>query len=263
MNGGSTNDAGGHDGDRTPLVVLLRSLTVGQAWGIAVAIVALIGGSAGIGALVQSVHDEEKVAQKDRTISELTDQKNSTVAELKDRERQALDRERQATANVEGVTSVLANMQARERALKGKAEFLERFLTYRLQPSDLSKKLFVDHVCALWRQSQELSIHVEFGRLDVTPFDLRRGLTPEVRKFLEANGVSGSLLDQAAGPEPARVFPQAPQVTRTPANAIEQLEGQVQGVMLKKGVTFFDGATYRVPDEIAVAVHGNSNCAPH
>jgi hypothetical protein len=159
-------------------------------------------------------------------------------------------------------------MELNDRALRGKAEFLDRFLAYELSAQDPAKMLFINHVCALWKQSQELSIHFDKAPLNLSDSDLKKGLTPEVRKFLVENGVPNYFLDQAAGPEPARVSPNfppnPPEVTRTPGFAIANVQKIVQGnnLTLQKKVRFFDNTTYDIPNEIAAAVHANRDCAP-
>jgi hypothetical protein len=51
---------------------LLRKLTVPQLWGLAVALVVLVGGSVGLGAWVQSAHDDDKIMEKNQTIASST-----------------------------------------------------------------------------------------------------------------------------------------------------------------------------------------------
>jgi hypothetical protein len=264
MAGETINDRGQPVTEKIPLWALLRTLTIGQAWALAGAIVAVIVGSAAVGALIQSVHDEEKAAEKDRIVAEL---KNRAVEELIDKNRalsELAGKERKANANVEGAKNALAQMEAADHALKGKAEFLERYLTYNLDRGGSSKNLFIDHVCALWMQAQEYNIRVGQGRLEVSNSQLRLGLAPEVRKFLQSNGVSFELLDQAAVPDAPRVspIPRPPDVTRSSQIAIDRVQEQIRRIPLTKIVRFYDGTTYKVPDEIAVAVHSDSTCRP-
>jgi hypothetical protein len=227
---------------------LLKILTVGQAWALIACLVAIVVGSAALGGWAQSAHDDDKLAEK-----------NATIQDLK-------THQSQDTANVDAARNTLKAMEASDRALRGKAEFLERFLAYKLNGADTTKNLFINHVCALWKQSQELSIHLDKAPLNLSDFDLRRGLAPEVRKLLIDNGVPNSFLDQASGPEPARVQPigAPPDVTRTPASAIANVQKVVHGndMRLLKIVHFFDGTSYEVPNEVAAAVHANKDCAP-
>lgn len=71
-----------------------------------------------LGAYVQSARDADKISDKNRNIASLE------------------ARATQAAANVEGAQAALAKMEANYRALKGKAEILERFLTYRKRPRE-------------------------------------------------------------------------------------------------------------------------------
>src|SRR5260221_434871 len=89
---------------------LLKALTVGQAWASIGCIVAIVGGSVAIGSWAQSAHDDDKIAEKNATIQEL-------------RTRSAQD-----TADVEAARNALRAMELNDRALRGKAEFLDRFL---------------------------------------------------------------------------------------------------------------------------------------
>src|SRR5581483_5338231 len=148
--------------DKLPLLDIVKSLTIAQAWALIGCLVAVIGGSAALGSWAQSAHDDSKIAEKNATIQE---QKNKSD---------------QDTANVEAARNALRAMEAGERALKGKVEFLDRFLAYRLNAQDPTKSLFVNHVCALWKQSQELAIHLDKAPLRLSDLELRSGLTPAV-----------------------------------------------------------------------------------
>lgn len=72
-----------------------------------------------------------------------------------------------------------------------------------------------------------------------------------------------SYLIKPQGRRPLGWQPFIPDVTRTPAFASERAAEQVSHMTLRKSVRFFDGSTYDVPDEIAVAVHSDPSCAPH
>ncbi|MGJ4961339.1 hypothetical protein [Bradyrhizobium sp. HKCCYLRH3061] len=232
--------------EKLTLLDLLKILTPGQVWALLGCVVAIVVASVSIGSWAQSAHDDEKIAEK-----------NALIQDLK-------SRSGQDTANVEAARSSLKIMQANVRALRGKAEFLDRFLAYELSARDPAKQLFINYVCALWKQSQELSIHIDRAPLNLSEWDLRSGLTPEVRQFLSQNGVPDHLLDQAAGPDTARVFPNIPDITRTPSFAVNKIQGILQGgnLTLQKRVRLFDDTTYEVPNEIAAAVHEKKDCAP-
>ena len=134
-----------------------------------------------LGAWAQSVRDDDKIAEKNRKIAELDSQVSSLKSELTDKIREKditiaklesrvneLDKlQKDNLAKADSAADVVKGMERNYRALRGKSEFLERFLTYRNGPSDISKKLFVDHVCALWKQSAEYNIHLYDFKLEL------------------------------------------------------------------------------------------------
>lgn len=259
----STNAARPPILDNVPLWEILRHLTVAQAWALGVALTAIIVGSVALGAWVQSASDDDKIAQKNSRIAQL---ENEGANKLREKDNSIVQLQRQndeLNAKIGGAQDALKTMNNSYRAIKGKAEFLERFLTYQISPSDISRKLFVDHVCALWKQSQEYDIHLDRAHLDVTPDQIRRGLSPDILRFLLDNGVPSELLSQARQPD---VRPQASPLPRipdpTPTFAAAQVQKHAQSLTLVKIVRFYDGTTYKVPDEIAAAVHSNRDCAP-
>lgn len=152
---------------------LLRSFTVSEWWALAGAFVALVVGSVSLGGWVQSVRDDSKLREKDTVISNL----NRRIS--------AIEKERdEARRNFDEATRTL-------QQVAGKAVFLDRWLSYKNVPGDISRKLFVDHLCDLWKRSREYSIRVTSGPIDITPDQIRGGLSPELRQLLVDNGVPG------------------------------------------------------------------------
>jgi hypothetical protein len=205
------------------LADLLGRLTVKQFWGVAVALVALIGGSIGIGAWVQSARDEDKVADKNRVISDLGGKINTINGQLEE-----------ARRNFDGATDAIKSAARERQALEGKASFLERFLSYKVAPSGQSGKLFIDHVCALWKNSEDRSVHWSYGGLNVTEDQIRGGLSPELRRLLIEKGVPEEFFQKAQNVAPIRTSPSA-HVARTPptaSDAIAVIHKQVQLITL-------------------------------
>jgi hypothetical protein len=214
------------------LLAILRSLTVAQAWSTAGAVVAVLIGAFLLGGFVQSVRDDSKITE--------ISAENRTLK-----------------SGIETLSSALSTAQKTQELLEGKAEFQNRYLTYLIAPSSaVSDKLFVDFVCALWKQSQKHRLQTERKRLEFTIADLRQGLSPDMRALLLKEHVSPEILD------------------RIQAGLIGQLRTDVEkdlinvnrtlsGVAVVKTVTFFDGTKYTVPNEIALAVHMKAECAPN
>jgi hypothetical protein len=61
----------------------------------------------------------------------------------------------EADRNFSGATDAIKNIARERMAIEAKAEFLEKFLTYRNAPGDVSRKLFENYVCALWKNAEE------------------------------------------------------------------------------------------------------------
>lgn len=246
----------GKDPTDVSLIAILRRLSAKQWWGLGAAIVTLVVGLVALGGWVQASRDDDKIAEKNRTISRLSAEKNTATGQLNDAQR-----------NLASVTAMLKQSASDQDALAGKAEFLERFLSYELAPESVSRKLFVDYVCALWKQSERHRVQIDRSPLHITDDQLRMGISPELRSFLIQSGVSEFFLQRASSPAPApaQVFPsvsRTPVVSPTPGEAIATVQKQIQGMVLTKTIHFYDGTTYTVPQDVAFEVHNRPNCGP-
>jgi outer membrane murein-binding lipoprotein Lpp len=239
-------------GENITVSEIFRSLTIKQTWGLGFCVAAVIGGSVALGSWVQSARDDDKIAEKNGKIAEL----NSRIDDLG-------KQQKDDQAKIDGASSAVKAMSRRYNALKGKSDFLEHYLTYVNSPIEASRKVFINYVCALWRQSEEYSIHVDRAPLDIRAAEIMIGsVTPELREFLLSQGIPDEFLDRATtpAPSPSTVVSRRPPYTQEDAAATVQK--MASGITLEKIVHFFDGTSYRVPNEIAVAVHLDSNCAP-
>ncbi|RWO49221.1 hypothetical protein [Mesorhizobium sp.] len=233
---------------------ILRSLTVTQLWTIGGAVAGATAALVLLGGWVQSVKDEGKLANKDLFISDLTSEKNKIISDLASEKTKIAAELREAT--------VLVMSADNERAaLQDKATFLERFLAYKLAPGDVSQKLFTDYVCVLWKQSGSSRTRVIPSTLQITPGQIRSGLSEDFRAFLIRSGVSAAFLDQASARLPL-TQPLASRVAPVSSDAINRVAKQAQSLEVIKIVNFYDGTNYQVPQEIAFAVHNRSECAP-
>jgi hypothetical protein len=169
----------------------------------------------------------------------------------------------EAGRNFNSVTNAIKEIGRERAALETKSEFLERFLTYRNAPGDVSRKLFVDYVCALWKNSEERRVQVDSSPLNISAEQIRAGLSPDLKSLLIARGVPEIFFKNAMKGGVVGVFPTVTRVSPSPGEAIATIEKQANSLNVVKIVHFFDGTTYQVPPEIALAVHTNPLCAPH
>jgi hypothetical protein len=254
--------------ENVKFTTLLRSLTVVQFWGIVVAAVGVIGGSAGVGAYFQEARDDDKIMEKNIKLSNIT----TELAQLKTSNDAKINelngKLEQYSANFDAVTDAIKNSARNLIALKSKEEFLERFLSYKIAPGDDSKKLFVDYVCALWKQSQDMNVRVDSQPLNISPEQIRAGLPNDLKAALIDKGVPAIFFDNARilpAPPQASPFPnvsRSPIVSPSPTEAIATIQKQASSMQMVKTIHFYDGTDYRVPDEIAAAVHTDQRCSP-
>jgi hypothetical protein len=146
--------------------------------------------------------------------------------------------------------------------LDGKAEFLNRYVSYLVGHDDISKKLLVDFVCVLWKDSETRRVRIE-GLPLVSTADLNGQLSPDVKALLIRYGVSASLLENL-GQNEVHPFAQAQRFAQAQHQrqaALATVEKQASNIHVVKTITFYDGTTYQMPQEIAVAVHTKRECS--
>jgi hypothetical protein len=197
-------------------------------------------GAVSLGGWVQSVRDESKSAGLQSKLDE-------------------------ANGKIESMVGMLSDANKRERAVATKLEFLDRFLSYRNAASDTAAKTtFIGFVCALWRDSQERKVHFDERPLELSPSQFRSGLSPELKKFLSSKGIPEIFFQNAQNNTVPQTSPiiSKPVVGPSSGEAIDAIQKVVASEHLVKIVSFYDGTSYRVPDEIAFAVHTDPQCRP-
>ena len=126
----------------------------------------------------------------------------------------------------------------------------------------------------MWKQSQQKRVQLVRQPIYISPDDLRRGLPPDVEQLLVSQGVSSELLtwlrtnnflpgEQVVGAEPFAVRrPVEVNPLNNPNEAVGAVTKSASNVRMIKVITFADGVPFEMPQEIAVAVHLRSDCAP-
>lgn len=244
---------------------LLRSLTLSQAWAIGAAVVALLGGTFGLGAFIQSSRDDGKVNELTAKQATANLEKDHTIADL---ETKNSDLKR----TIDTLKGALESALNQKESLDGKAEFLNRYLSYVQGPNGVSKKLLVDVVCLMWKETQKRRIQIDRQPVEISVDKINRGLDQDTQRLLSKSGVSPETIERIRQPEafvvgrfavsPSVVKVDPTQVLRVRDEAVTTLQRQIQDVKVIKIITFFDGSRYQMPDEIAVAVHTKPECAP-
>src|SRR5690606_29015794 len=131
------------------------------------------------------------------------------------------------------------------------AEFLHRYLSY-LEDSDISgamRKLFADHICALWRETQRDIFAVDSRRITLQEVSRGISLSPSVFEALAAVGIDKQMVDEYLhlNRRRSQIEPRATPVSRNAEfRRLQELEQRIGGTLRKgvstKSVTFFDGS---------------------
>jgi hypothetical protein len=245
-----------------------RSLTVAQAWVLSASVVAVLSGTFGLGVFFQSLLHNATISGKEREISRLNAELDSVrlanqgaTAELR---QQVADARRTSEALEKGLAAAIGDRDAFE----GKAEFLHRYIEYIQTHHEISKKLLVDVVCKMWRDTQRRRISIERQPLEVSAGSLASGLDAETMDLLMKNGVSSELIERVQRPENfvnravVQPFDRTENPEEVRERALSSIVKQASGISVVKFVTFFDGMRYQMPDEIAAAVHTHPECSP-
>jgi len=247
------------DPSKIPIRDIIRGLNTGQVYAILLFAIGIFGAGFGFGERLSS-------AKYDRELSD----KSANYEHQLDEAKQQLTEAKQAR---EGAVNFAAITHHESRAYKAKAEFLNRFLSY-LQdntPGGAMEKLFVDHVCVLWRQTQRDIFSIESNTLTLQDLARDRPLSPAAIAALAAFGIDNSEINEYRELVGRRSLIE-PQANRFPLSQtadfqrLQNLESQFQG-RVEKGVTtktvrFFDGSSYDIPQPIATQVHFRADCKP-
>jgi hypothetical protein len=244
--------------EKITLVSLWKALTVGQAWTIAAAAIAVLVGAASLGGWVQSGRGDREIANLDA--------KNHSLSEQIENLKRALD----------AAGEMARNSNVNTQVLEGEIEFLNRFVSYIRSPNEVSKTLFINMVCAMWREAETRRVHIDRAPLALSSTQIQAGLSPEIKALLISHGISPSDLYRAGQPPTRTVQPtvqRANPITAPKLNPIIEPDPDVQRaqsivqkqantISVTKTVTFPDGLRFEVPSEIAFAVHTKAECAP-
>src|SRR5262249_30318513 len=148
------------------------------------------------------------------------------------------------------LTKALTDGLRDKTAVEAKAEFLTRFVYYTVSDDDMSKKLLVDTVCSMWKQSETKRVGVSQGPISVSLDEFRRGISPDVREYLVAHGVDSNLITQIQDTVSmlsgdGQLF----NVSKKPAldRAIAIVQKQSSHLALIKTVAFADGSRFELP----------------
>jgi hypothetical protein len=257
--------------DTSPRIAdLSRSITVGQGVTIAGVIIVVVTGIFGLGAWLQSSRSDVELLQKNTEISEKNktiNEKDKTISDLTTK----YDDQKRA---VDALTGNLQQAFARVDALETKDELLTRLAGYLQYKDEVNRKLLENVVCSMWKQSEQKRIRLDKQPVRLSYEDLRRGLPPDVEKLLVSQGVSSELLtrlrtnnflprEEIAGVGPLTVRrPVQVNPYNDPDTAAATVSKSASNVTVIKVITFADGASFEMPQEIAASVHMRADCAP-
>jgi len=176
---------------------------------------------------------------------------------------------------------VIRNAATKAHAFQAKAEFLNRFLYYEQSHNEVMFKLFVDHVCVLWRNNQRDILETRTERFSIDDIEGNRPLDKNTELALNAVGIDSNTIEEyvALSRNRSQIQPTTKRVTRVgpffhqttpePNPQFERLQtldrkfqSATQKIPSRKTVTFFDNTTYEVPPEVATAVHLRADCQP-
>src|SRR5262249_14242252 len=113
--------------------------------------------------------------------------------------------------------------------------------------------------------SQERKVRIDERPLDLSSSQIRSGLSPDLRRFLSSKGIPDIFFQNAQNEgQVQRTLPniQKPTVGPSTGEAINAIQKAAASEHLVKIVSFYDNTSYRVPDEIAFAVHTDPQCRP-
>jgi len=257
-----------------PFWSIVRSLTTGQFYGIILVILGLFGAGYAIGEWSSSASHERELADNEEAHRQVIAAKDQTISQ-RDNRISSLEADLEAAnANSEEALQVASGADRTARAFRAKAEFLDRYLSY-LQdpiPSGTMQKLFADHVCVLWRETQRDILYVNSDPITFQEVTRGTNLSPAVLEALSTAGIDQRMIDEYLQLNRMRsqIEPRAtPSSIFDPSNdaafrRLQQLEQRIGGALEKrvstKTITFFDGSRYVIPQPVADEVHLRADC---
>ncbi|WP_411992075.1 hypothetical protein [Agarivorans sp. DSG3-1] len=234
---------------------ILSSLTPTQFYAISAACVAIIVGTYIFGSFVQKTQSDGLLNDKDNIIRENSfrhmQETDALIRKINDLENKKASLEETLAFEAELI-----------RALDSKSRFLSQYITYLSNPSDQSKKIFVDLVCGMWREDQKNRVSFRREQLNLTANDLIRGVDSETKQVLIKQGVPMHLVERVNSLRTQPFLKTNQPVDRELERIERTLQRSLEGTKLVKIISFSNTESYVLPDEISKAVHLQSNCAP-
>jgi hypothetical protein len=268
-------------------------LKVGQWVALGIGILALVGGAAIVGASLQRSRDHEHEAAQAREIAIANNRAAAQAREIARAKRYAAVQAQAieaAGSKINALSGQIAEFKRRlgtignalksaeviRQSLEGEIAFVSRYSAYQSAPSDSSRLLLADALCATLAKSKSQEIRVDFVPLSISQSEIQHGLSPEHRALLEHYGISSETLllatqpsfrvTDVATPSPIvrRMVPTFPVVK--PNYAVQSaraiIEKRIENIHIVHAVTFPDGLSFAVPQAVAVLLGTRSQCAP-
>jgi hypothetical protein len=231
LNTGSTPETGA-----IKVSGLLRSLTIGQAWALGSAVVALVVGSAAVGAYVQGGRDDAAQAVLSRSVSDSNTKASGLSALLNEQASKVADGQRA----VDALKGSLKTSEDIRRGQVGEIEFLNLDLAYTSEPDDETKRPLVDYICEVWKRIEARRANGLDGAAEMNgiPEVASGELDPEIRALLKRQGVSEDILDHIEDPNRTRGLN---------AQVGALIQKQLSMHRMTKTVRFPDGLIFRWP----------------
>lgn len=262
------------DPSQVPLVDIVRGLTTGQAWKLGGTLVAIVVAAVAGGKWIEGW-------QRERAIAAVVKPKDEKIAELSGRIGE-LD------ASIIVGKNEIETLGNRLADATRFIAFTNKYITYLSSGEEPARSIFADHVCMLYRESQQAELGVSMNTSTVarTLENIRApgsrglliaaGLDPDLIDELielQTNGIQRSLpnisriVGYGVAPSVARVTPfngqpvNNPTAQRVAADVRKTLSGQ-SGQLVKVVTFHVEGRdySYTMPPEIAGLVHNNPDC---
>ncbi|MGO8468351.1 hypothetical protein AB9F45_27710 [Rhizobium leguminosarum] len=272
------------DPSAIPLATLLGRLTTGQAWKLGGTVIGVLLAAAAAGNRIESW-------QRDKAVTEAVAPKVQEIAGLSSRNVELAKEVDALKASITAQQDEVRTLDTRITNAQRFIIFADKYLTFLSTNEDPARSIFADHVCMLYRQSQQADV----DGLSMDTSSVARTLSdpsaPGAKELLIASGLSPTLVDElieldargiqrslpsiskevgyAVAPTPRvspfpQVSPRPPSPQRVVADVTKRLSANAG--QLVKVVTFhLNGKDYKytMPPEIAGLVHDNPACRLH
>jgi hypothetical protein len=212
-------------------------------------------------------------------VTELMGQVEQLTRDLAARD-QELGAERKAKAEATADAGrKLANARAEAEAAVLKSELLGSSLSHaRAGGNDTSRRQFAGSLCKLIKQAPPARIAIISTPLQLPDEQIRAGLDAEAEALLLRAGVDAALLAKARQvassvhlPSQVNVFnvlqvqraaQERRRVEREALEAVASIQRLAKGMSIVQTVRFADGGEHRIPADVALWMHANTECRP-